>query len=186
MSRTSRKSLPANLSTSNTNKMAKVAKRVVKAAKMSIANPVKLLKKARADKNPENKTPEKRDHFSSEDDRDCSQVPSKGMEEIQLQDDLSECPQKEQSLADAQEVVPFEVQEEDSAFKSDVESTLKNSLPVEAAVKEVASKSGKFQLKSSKDTKHKESVQKPTPIEEANIEDEGIALKKLQRKSLKS
>merc|ERR1711884_971294 len=88
LSRSSRKSLPANLSTSNTNKMAKVAKRVVKAAKISIANPVKLLKKARADKNPKNKTSEK---------------PS--------QDDSLECPQKEQSLPDAQEMIPFEVQE---------------------------------------------------------------------------
>ena len=215
LSRTSRKSLPANLSTSN--KMAKVTKRVVKAAKMSIANPVKLLKKARVGKNPENKTSEKPDLLSSEDDRDCPQVPTKAllreesMKTIPFQYDLLECPQKEQSLPDAQEMVPFEAQEDGPASKSDVASTSKNSLLVEAAVKEVASKSGKFQRKSSnakKDSKLKESVQKPIPIEEvpveekasknpesqqvkslhpisANIEEEGIALKKLQRKSSK-
>ena len=210
LSSTSRKSLPANLSS---NKMAKVAKRVVKAAKMSIANPVKLLKKARADKNPENKTSEKRDLFSSEDDGDCSQIPAKvllrekSVEQNPSQDDLLECPQKEQSLPDAQGMIPFEVQEEESASKPYVASISKNPLPVEAAVKEVESKSGRLLRKSSnakKDTKYKE----PTPIEEvpmenqasknsksqqvkslnpisANIEDEGIALKKLQRKSLK-
>ena len=123
LSRTSRKSLPANLVTSNTNKMAKVAKRVVKAAKMSIANSGKLLKKARTDKNPANKTSEKRDLFSSEDDRDYSQVPSKALlreesnEKIQFQDDVVECPHKEQPLPDAQERVPVG---DESASKPDV------------------------------------------------------------------